>query len=54
MFIEREENVKADIFLAYRALLAITKPTVIVKRGHSIAPIGNEMDTTETRYGLTC
>ena len=25
-FLEREENVKCDIFLAYRALLKITKP----------------------------
>lgn len=30
--VEREENVKADIFLAYRALLAITKPLIVRQR----------------------
>ena len=32
MFSEREENVKADIFLAYRALLASTKPLIARQR----------------------
>ena len=42
-FIEREENVKCDIFLAYRALLNINKPL------HNITSGSELMETSETK-----
>ena len=51
MFSEREENVKADIFLAYRSLLTITKAAVHVK---SLNASVHEMDTSETNKYVDC
>ena len=45
-FLEREENVKSDIFLAYRALLHITKPIAAAHTSSSDVVV---MDTPD-RY----
>ena len=48
-FLEREENVRCDIFLAYRALLNINKP---INNNNSSISSNDIMETSETKLVL--
>ena len=49
LFLEREENVRCDIFLAYRALLNINKP---INNNNNNISSNDIMETSETKLVL--